>query len=162
MGGVGSGGRGRLSDEERKRRGTFRADESNEVRDRAAAARVLVGPWLDTIPEPTIPLGEVGRKKYDDLTRLLHGQHKLTLVTQMHAEMAARQFEKIYKLTVAGQDPTASDMTQLNRSLDALKVAENAPTISDPGGKPNEFAQCGWSNRRNAAVRLRLASSSGS
>lgn len=150
MGGRGSGKRG-LSDEEKKRRGTFREDTSEAVRLANVAAKVVTGPWLDRIPEPTLPLGEVGRKKYEELARQLFDQSKLTLVTQMHAEVAAGQYEKIYALRTADKHPSASDITQLQRALDALKIAEDAPPINNPAGKKNKFTVCGFSNRVSAA-----------
>ena len=150
MGGRGSGNRG-LSDEEKRRRGTFREDQSEKVRLEGIASKVVTGPWLDRIPEPTLPLNEVGKKKYDDLTRQLFEQNKLTIVTQMHAEIAAGQYEKIHALRTAGKQPSASDVTQFQRALDALKIAEDAPTINNPAGKKNKFAACGFSNRAPAA-----------
>jgi hypothetical protein len=160
MGGQGSGGGNRLSDEERKARGTFRSDRSDAERDAAKASKVVTGHWLPTIPPPTFPLNDVGKKKYDELTRILFAQNKLTIVTQMQAEMAARQFEKIYTITAAGKDPSASDMTELAKALGQLKIAEDAPPIANPEGRINKFASCGFSTRRNASVRVRGSSGS--
>lgn len=163
MGGVGSGGRNRLSEEEKKRRGTFRACRSDAIYDAKAVANVVTGPWIiDKIPEPGFPLGDAGRKKYDELTRALHSQNKLTLVTQVRAELAARLYDKIYTLALEGKHPSASDTIQFQRALDALNIAEHAPPITNPGGKVNKFASCGFSNRTNAPVRLLKSASSGS
>lgn len=156
MGGVGSGGHNRLSDAEKARRGTLRSTSTEETHAANTAAKVVTGPWLDKIPLPTMPMGEVGQKKYDELTRQLFDQNKLTVVTQLHAETAATQYEKIHALRTAGKYPSASDVTQLNRALDALKIAENAPTLPNPD-RVNKFARCGFSNRADPSVRLRTS-----
>lgn len=62
MGGIGSGGHNRLSDEEKKRRGTFRPDNSAEVYNARAAEKIVSGPWLTRIPDPELPLGKLGKK----------------------------------------------------------------------------------------------------
>ena len=147
----GSGRGHRLTDEEKKRRGTFRPDMSEEVYKARAAEKIVTGPWLKQIPEPECPLGEVGRRKYDEFTRQLFDQNKLTSVTQMYAEIASGLFEKIHSLKAAGKHPTGSDVTQLQRALDALKIAEDAPKIANPG-KQNKFASCGFSSRLRPAV----------
>lgn len=147
MGGVGSGGNNRLTDEDRKRRGTFRPDRTDAERDAAAAARVVNGPWLREIPEPKLPLNEVGRQKYDELTTMLFEQNKLTLVTCMIAEEAASLFQEKHRRMAAGKPVPASLSTQLQRALGQLKIAEDAPPIANPAGKKNKFAECGFSSR---------------
>ena len=58
MDGRGTGRGHRLSDEEKKRRGTFRADTSEEAHRARAAEKIVSGPWLSQIPKPTLPLGD--------------------------------------------------------------------------------------------------------
>jgi hypothetical protein len=156
MDGVRTGRGHRLSDQEKKARGTFRADMSEEVYAARAAEKIITGPWLKEIPEPILPLGEVGRKKYDEFTRQLFDQNKLTQVTQVQAEVAAAQFDKIFAIRSAGKQPSASDVTQLQRALDSLKIAEDAPKIANPG-KQNKFAGAGFANRAAPAFRIRRA-----
>lgn len=157
MGGKGSGGHNRLSDEEKKRRGTFRAHLSEEAYDQRAAQTVIAGPWLPSIPEPSFPLDEVGRKTYDELTTMLFEQNKLTLVTKMWAEQAAIGQQEIHRLMKAGKTVRASHLNQVERALRALKIAEDAKPIANPAGTANKFEACGFANRRNATVRLRRA-----
>lgn len=161
MGGVGSGGHNRLSEEEKKRRGTFRKDRTDAAYEERAAKKVVAGPWLSVIPEPEIPLKEVGRRKYDELTRLLLEQNKLTAVSCMQAELAARMHEKIAALVQDGKYPSASDVNQLQRALSALRVAEDAQPIGKTGGKVNKFAGLGFANRPNSTVRLRPSAPAG-
>lgn len=160
MGGFGSGGR--LSDEEKRRRGTFRSDKSDERYDEIEASKVVAGPWLSEIPEPTFKLSDIGKKKYNELAQALFEQNKLTIVTVMQAEVAARLFDKIYTLSLEDKFPSASDTTQYQRAINALRIAENAKTIAKPGNKGNRFAGSGFSNRRNATFRLRKAGSADS
>lgn len=144
-----------ISDEEKKRRGTFRDNWSEAAVAERHAAKVVTGPWLETIPNPVIPLGKVGLDKYRELATILHSQNKLTTVTQMQAEIAARQFDKVYSVTVAGGNPSASDITQLQRALDSLRIAENAAPITNPEGRVNKFTGAGFANRLSKARALR-------
>lgn len=151
MGGFGSGGHNRLSDSEKKRRGTFRADQSEEVMTEAAAAKVVSGPWLSSIPDPELPLGETGKKKYDELTKALFDQNKLTAITRLLAEQAAMLFEQQYLRLSAGKPIPASLSDKLQRALSQLKIAEDAKPIANPEGKRNRFAGSGFSSRLRPA-----------
>lgn len=153
MGGFGSGGHNRLSDEEKKRRGTFREKDSEAAFNQRAAAKVVSGPWLSEIPASELPLNKIGQRKYDELTRLLFDQGKLTTVTRMQAEIAARLWEKMADLQKKGRYPTASDTNQLQRAMQALRIAEDAQPIASPGGTQNRFALNGFSSRRRYQAR---------
>jgi hypothetical protein len=155
MGGKGSGGSSRLSDEERKKRGTFRADRSDALRDAAAAATVVTGPWLKTIPEPELPFDKAGLDKYHELARILFDSNKLTSVTRMLVEQVAFLHQEMQRRMAAGKSVPASLSTQMQRALGQLKIADDAPAIANPGGKTNKFASCGFSSRVSAARPLR-------
>lgn len=151
MGGRGSGGHNRLSDEEKRRRGTFRADQSDKIYEDRAASKVVAGPWLERIPEPELPLNEVGKKKYHDLARALYDANKLTSVTRMQAEQAAVLHQEQHRRLTAGEPIPASLSEKLQRALAALKIAEDAPQIKNPEAAQNRFAASGFSNRKNSA-----------
>lgn len=155
MGGRGSGGSNRLSDEEKKRRGTFRADNSEEVYAERQAAKVVVGPWLSEIPEPEYTLNAVGRKKYDELTGELLKQSKLTAVSVMRASIVALLHQKFDHLAANGKYPSANDVAKLTSALRDLDIAQNAQ-VTAPGGAKNKFAGCGFSNSRTSPIRLRV------
>jgi hypothetical protein len=158
MGGKGSGGHGRLSDAEKKARGTFRADKSDAVLDARAQARVFVGPWLDRIPEPEIPfITDTGRDKYNELTRLLFDQNKLTAILRTWAEVAAHAFEEIAIIKGERKRPSASLFTQFNRAMEALQIADSAPVITNPEGKRNKFEGAGFASRLFKKTPLRRA-----
>lgn len=147
MGGKGSGGQGRTSDEEKKANGTFRADRSEAVRAAADAAKVVTGPWLTSKPKPDYPLNDVGLKRYNEIIDMLWDQNKLTAVTKMHAENAAVAFQSIHQLASKGQPVRGSLLNQMQRALAALKIAEDAKPIENPEGKKNKFASSGFSSR---------------
>lgn len=158
MGGVGSGGGGRLSDDEHLARGTFRPDRSDAERDAANAAKVLNGPWLREIPRPELPLGESGVKKYDEITQMLFEQNKLTKVTCMLAEQVAVLHQEMIRRMTAGKPVPASLSTQMQRALGQLQIAENAPAIANPAGKTNKFAGCGFAARLSPTRGLQKSS----
>lgn len=147
MGGMGSGGHSRLSDDEKKRRGTFRPDQSEAVFEKRRAEKVVAGPWLTSIPEPELPLNEIGRRKYHELARALFDQNKLTAVTRMQAEQAAVLFQEQHRRLEAGTGVSASLSDKLQRALSALKIAEDATPIANPTAQKNKFAQSGFSFR---------------
>lgn len=151
MGGRGSGGSNRLSDEEKRRRGTFRADRSDESYAEAAAAKVVSGPWLTSIPEPELPLNEHGRRKYGELTKVLFEANKLTAVTRMFSEQAAVLFQEQHARLSAGKPVPASLSDKIQRALSMLKIAEDAKPIETPEGRKNKFARCGFASRLPAA-----------
>lgn len=151
MGGTGSGGHNRLSDEQKRDRGTLRADRSDSAYDARAAEKVVAGPWLSSIPEPELPLNTVGRRKYDDLARALFDANKLTAITRMQAEQAAVLFQEQHRRLTEGKGVPASLSDKLQRALVALRIAEDAKPIANPAGERNKFARCGFSNKKTAA-----------
>lgn len=152
--GYGSGGGNHKSDDQKRREGTFRADRSEEVVAERRAAKVLGGPWLNEIPKPELKLDEAGKAKYYELARMLLEQNKLTMISRMTAESAALMFQKINQLTEAGSVPSASDMTQYQRALSALGIAENAKPIATVH-TVNKFEYSGFSARGDASFRVR-------
>lgn len=154
MGGQGSGGSNRLSDAEKKARGTFRPDHSDEVYNAQQAAKILQGPWLNEVPEPDYPLNEFGRAAYDGWTRLMLEQGKLTKVAASLAGLAAVLKQKIKGRLETGKSVSTDDIKTLARLEADMGVAENAPVI---GNKPerSRFADAGFANKRTPTFRLR-------
>lgn len=154
MGGQGSGGHNRLSDEEKKKRGTYRADQSETIYDVRATKKVVAGPWLSKIPEPDYPLNEVGRAKYDEWTKELFEQNKLTKVTVMKASALALLHQKLHRLASEGKEPSANDFAKFQSALKDLDIAANAAVTATPGQK-NRFAGSGYSTSRVSQIRIR-------
>jgi hypothetical protein len=148
------GGSNRLSDEEKKAKGTFRADRSDAVYAERAAGKVITGVFLSKIPEPNLPLNEVGRAMYDKMAKLLFEQNKLTEVTCLDCENLGLIQQQMDARMRAGK-AVASDMIKRKDAiLVRLRVAENAPAVASPGEK-NRFEGSGFSNSRIKAFRLR-------
>lgn len=153
MGGQGSG-RIRIGDAEKRARGTFRKDQSDDVLQLRAAQKVVTGPWLTVIPKPSIPLNEVGQAKYDELTKILFAGNKLTTVTCGDCERMAVMHQQMHARLEAGK-PVSMDLIKRMDSISVrLRIAEDAPAIADPNEK-NRFAGSGFANRRSSPIRLR-------
>lgn len=160
MGGVGSGGRNRLSDAEKQARGTFDPSRSEAAYAKAAADKVIVGPWLTYIPEPTVPLNPVGRAEYDKLTKLLFEGNKLTTVTCGDCERLAVMKQQMVERLEAGK-PVSMDLIKRMDSISVrLRIAEDAPAIANPNEK-SRFAGSGFANSRTSPIRLRPYTASG-
>lgn len=156
MGGMGSG-RPRLSDEEKKRRGTYRPSNEKKLEERRVA-KVIAGPWLTSIPEPEYVLNDVGRAKYDELTGELFDQRKLTKITVTLASVAALMHQKFADMAENGKYPSANDVSKFQSALRELNIASHAKVTAAPGQK-NRFAGSGFSNSRTSPIRLRVAGS---
>ena len=160
MGGLGSGGNGRLTDAEKKARGTFRADQSDAVYDAQRAATVVVGPWLASIPEPTIPLTAVGRAKYDELTKLLFDGNKLTKVTCSDCERMAVMHQQMHERLTAGKSVPMELIKRMDSISVRLRIAEDAAPLASPGAK-NKFASIGTAATVVSAYRLQRPAATG-
>jgi hypothetical protein len=154
MGGIGSGRIRTLTDEDRKKNGTFRESESEQAALAKAAEKIIAGPWLSSIPEPSVPLKPEGRRKYDTITRLLFDQNKLTEVTWGQCELLAVMHQQMHDRLTDGKSVSADLMKRIDAVYAKLRIAENAPTLASPGAK-NRFAGSGFSNSRSSAFRLR-------
>lgn len=150
MGGIGSGGGNRLSDEEKIRRGTLDKRHTEVARAERAAEKIVIGPWLSDIPEPDLPLGEVGRKKYFELVRSLFDTGKLTLATKMLSEQAAVLQEQMHRRMSEGKTVPTNMSEKIQRVIAQLGIAENAPQIARPKETAGKFTFAGFSNKRSA------------
>lgn len=152
-------GRHSLSDEEKKRRGTFREDTSAAALAAKRAEKVIVGPWLTKIPVPEMPLNEVGRARYDLLAGILFNNNKLTEATCMDCQLVALHWQGVKARIEAGKPPSSDSLKQIASITQRLRIAEDAPAIANPDHK-NKFASIGTANRVLSTFRLRAASAS--
>jgi len=153
MGGIGSGRIRTLSDEERKKRGTYNEATSEEAALARAAEKIVAGPWLPKIPEPEMPLNQVGRDKYFQIAQLLFDQNKLTQVTCDMCLNYATLFQSVHARLKAGKTVSVDASKRMDAILQKLRVAENAPTIASP--TRNRFDGVGLRNSKTPPIRLR-------
>jgi hypothetical protein len=152
MAGTVFSGQSGLSDEEKKRRGTFDPRYSEEKKNQGKATKILTGPWLSQIPPPDFKLDQVGRKKYDELTQILLDQNKLTTVTREHAQIIAIMHMQIsIALSLGKMVPTVT-MSQMQKSLILLGITENAKNIGpEPKKSTSKWGVAGFASRRFAS-----------
>lgn len=148
MGGVNSGGHNRLSDEEKKRRGTLDPRWTEAAIAERKGAKVITGPWLSEIPKSDLPLGDVGLKKYQELTQSLFDMGKLTLSTKILAEQVAVLHEQMHRRMAEGRVVPVGMSSKIQQAVLQLGIAENAPTIAAPSKAAGKFTFSGFSNRR--------------
>ncbi|WP_318911618.1 hypothetical protein [Shinella zoogloeoides] len=148
-----SGGQNRLSDAEKKRRGTFRPDQSEAVYAARKAENVVTGVFFSEIPVPSLPLDEHGRATFQKWAKLLLDQGKLTSVTSAHCESLGFIDMLINQRVTAGKLPTADSLKQRTSVIRMLGVAEDAPIIA--GSTKSRFEGSGFSNSRSSPFRLR-------
>ena len=140
-----------LSDEERAARGTLRSDSNEVVRlEQYVERKILPFPILSEIPLPTMPLNEVGRKKYFELCEILHKTGRLVTFTRDQAEAVAALWQSMHMRLANGKEINASTMNQLRTAMDDLGVNEsNKSAVSGKGteAKKNTFASNGFAAR---------------
>lgn len=159
MGGRGSG-RPRLTDEEKKAKGTFRPSQSAAVYASNDAAKVITGVFLAKVSDPELPLCAVGKKKYFELANLLMNGNKLTQVTRDYCEVVAVIWAQINQRLLDGKSPPMQMMVKYDQMMRELKIAEDAPAIADPT-KKNKFSNVGFANTRSTPITLRRSAASG-
>ena len=159
MGGSGSG-RPRLSDDEKIERGTFNPSRSDAVAAAKAAEKVVVGPWLKDIPDPSVPLNEVGKAKYEQFAKLLLNSNKLTPVTCGDCERYAVMHQRVHQLLSEGKPVPQQILNAMNSLSVRLRIAEDAPAIANPNQK-NRFAGAGFANNRSSPISLRPHTAAG-
>lgn len=153
MGGIGSGGHNRLSEAEKLRRhGKVKSTRTDAAYAKAAAEKVVVGPWLSAVPDPEYPLDENGRKKYFELARTLFDAGKLTLATKMLCEQVAVLHQQVFKRLAEGQMVPTNMSEKIQRAIMQLGIAENGPKIAGPKEKTGKFDHSGFANRRPSKV----------
>lgn len=153
-------GRHALSDAEKRARGTFREDQSEAAYAAKRAEKVVVGPWLTSIPDPEMPLNDVGKAKYMELAKLLFDQNKLTKVTCMDCEIVALHWQNVQARMAAGKAPSSDSLKQIASITQRLRIAEDAPAIANPNQK-SRFEGSGFANNRSTPFRLRPLAAAG-
>lgn len=148
-------GRNRLSDNEKRLRGTFQANTSADAYGRKEVAKVLQFPVLREIPLPSFPLGGKGTETYNFWARKLLDSGLLTRLTLDKVEGLAMADDKLAARLKAGRE--ISDAT-LNARLQYLKYLEglNVDTSVVAGQtKKSAFATNGFPSRLRSPAEHR-------
>src|SRR3546814_15136717 len=95
MAGNSNSGRPRTSDEEKKKRSTYRADRSSTAYAERDAEKIVTGVFFSEIPIPSMPLDNYGKATYQNWAKLLLEQGKVTSVTASHCETIAKHHKLI-------------------------------------------------------------------
>lgn len=147
---------GRLTDEEKKKRGTFRADQSAEALDKKIASKIITGVFISKIPEPSMPLGKRGDLRYDkymELAQLMMDQGNLTTITVDWAQVAAAAWGDMHDALAKGKQIPKHTMETYKSITNKILIAEKAPNIGTPA-KQNKFEGHGWSHKAGSEIRL--------
>lgn len=154
MGGMGSGGHNKLSDAEKKRKGTYRKDQSSTTQQVKKAEKVVAGPWLKKIPDPTLPLCDVSSAKYFEYAQHLFDQGTLTKFTCETCQIAALRYARLKSMLEDGKSPPAYLLKEIDKDVEKLTIAETAAPIVG-GPKRSRFAGVGFAQNRTAQISVR-------
>lgn len=143
-------GRPALSDAEKKARQTFDPRYSEQARGQAASAKVIAFPSLQDIPSCSFPLDDEGQRIYDDLTRTLFEQGRLTVLTHLEISALAGGISAERAKISAGKSASAIAFVRFLERVDKLQRAsvDRAYAGSSTEGRSNKFARSGFAARR--------------
>ena len=161
MGGVGSGGRNRLSDEEKRARGTYRNNTSDSAWDQKQAAKIITGHFLSRVPEPQMMLDKIGLAKYKEFAEMLLNGGKLTKVTCDDVERYALLWQQAYARSAEGKAVPNAWINKMDSIAIRLRIADEAPAISNPTQK-SKFEGVGFANSRHSTFELLPFATAGS
>lgn len=151
-----SGGHNRLSDEEKKARGTFEPRYSQEKLEERRVAKIFSHPRLHEVPKSDIPLGEIGARKFSEFARMLFEAGQLTLITKASAEAAAVAYEQIERRQAESKPVPTTLIAQLNRALAEIKIGDVGRPIAQPASaRENKFSRSGFAQRIRQAAATR-------
>jgi hypothetical protein len=146
-----------IDDDERKRRGTFRADRNDQVNFQDYADRkILPFPVLVDIPQPSLPLNDVGRMKYFEICETLKNSGRFVTFTRDIAESVGALWQTMHANMAAGKGISASTINQLRNLYDNLGVNESNTKVINgrgQGSKENPFATNGVAARHTPRTR---------
>lgn len=149
----------RLSDEEKARRGTLQAGEKQIDFARREIGKVLAFPAINTIPEPSFPLNEHGKRTYDQWATRLRDNGLLTSVSLGRIETLALQDHTIAKAMELLKPPPNSAMVERRKILEWLEGLNVDKSVISGETKKGSFASNGLPNRLRTPSehRARLA-----
>lgn len=158
MGGIGSGRTG-LTDEEKRKRGTTDQRYTEEARLERAAAKIVTGVFLPKVPDPSLPLNEIGKAKYVEFATLLLESGKLTKIVAEDCERYAVMYQQVHAKLAEGKNVPQQLLNAMDSLARRLKIAEDAPSIANPADK-RRFEGVGFANKRTSPYRLQRHSGS--
>lgn len=149
----------RLTDEQKKRRGTLRSDTSAESIGQKAVTKILEFPVLREIPKSQFPFNETGKETFDYWAVRMRDAGLLTKVSFGQIESLALQDHIIADAMAAGKMPPQVAVQERRKILtwiEGLNVSDSV--VSGKRAKSN-FASNGFPNRLRdpASHRARMA-----
>lgn len=142
-------GRYALSDEEKKRRGTFREEASDAARKTAAVSNVLAFPVEPSIPKCRLPLPEdsVGIGVYNDWCQRLFNAGLLTKVSLAFIENLVLIEDKIDRALRAGKPVASRDMIVRQSVISKLELLNVDQNLVAGQTKTGVFGKNGFPSR---------------
>lgn len=114
-----------------------------------AAQKIFTLPGYQDIPDPSLPLGMIGLKKYFELCGQLYRQGKLNRATRDAAEQVAVMYQDQHARLTEGKRVPAYVTQVIQRNMSILNLIEETEKLSvaDPE-RPNRFEHCGFPHMR--------------
>ena len=125
----------------------YRGDRTNAAYTAKRLATVHAFPVFRELPDPTIPLNEVGRKTYDLWCRRLFDSGHLTVISQGFVETLSLCDQIIASNHDKGTQPSQSLLKERNRALGELKYLNADQSLVPVDQKNSRFSRNGFPSR---------------
>ena len=119
--------------------------------EQADVEKVALHPAFVEIPEPTLPLGEQGRKTYDEWAPVLFRLGRLTQVTRGYIETLAISDQAIATSIANGKPPSSKVIENRNSVLRKLEVADIDASVAPTQPAKDDFVGFGFAGRLREA-----------
>lgn len=113
----------------------------------SSSGTVIRLPSYKTIPDPSYPLGQVGRKVYDTWCKTLLDQGMLTAIAIEGIEMLAIAKQGIADTLAAGKQPSTFALNTLRTATIRLERLDVNKTLGEADGHENVYSHFGFARR---------------
>lgn len=113
----------------------------------APAAKIIKLASYKEIPEPTYPLGETGKKVYDEWCKTLLDQGRLTKISLEAVEMLALAKQAIATAIKKKKTPSTHLMNTLRTATIRVERLDVNKTMGEVDGHDNPYAKFGFAKR---------------
>lgn len=113
----------------------------------AGLAKIHVFPTMREIPEPTLPLDEVGREEYYGFCRRMLDVGNLTMHSRLSAQSAAMTAQSMRRYVDQGKTVPGLLINQYNRAIGDMRLADADASLAPHKPAESRFATNGFSSR---------------
>ena len=136
-----------ITDEEKRKKGTFDKRFSKETKAQEQVATILTFPAMSEIPKSSFPLNAGGKRTFEYYTKALKDRGLLTKVSFEKVDTLALIDHVIHKRMNAGKEPAIQSLDKRRILLTWLEGLNVNESVISGQTKKSAFASFGFPNR---------------